>query len=146
MSAGEMRLPARADEPAVDNLFSVRQSGPINSLLSGLDRKELGESVSYFSLNPSRNAAVIATRDGRYFALDLLSGALKAMALPEKIRSVKSAGVMPSWKSDQELLFVADAAVGDKEEPVLVMWNVAKNSAELFSKNLPAKFVAGLQK
>lgn len=147
MSSGSTTLPARADEPDTDNLFLVKKDGPLNNILSGADRKMLGETVSFFDLNPSQTKAVIATKDGRVSILDLQSGTLQGLCLPEKVHYVKEAKIMPSWKSDDELLFVANEGKnGGKEEAILLLWSCSKGAAERFGSTWPVKLLDALQK
>ncbi len=142
LSCDELRLPARYDDPRSDNLFVVGPDSPIKPTLTAANRSFLGKTVSRFELNPASTIAAIETDDGNIALLNLESGLLKTLQ-HDSFSAIKEVGVMPCWRSNDEITFVTGPGKkGCKTE--VVLWTVTTGTPKIISAYWPKKILESL--
>lgn len=139
-----LQLPSRPDDPSCADLFLIKNDVPMNRMLTSASRSKYQQTLNYFELNPGGSRAVLVGTDS-VSVLDLRRGSIKELKLPDDFHLCLEFNLMPSWKSDDELVFMVDCGKSEKEHiPALMQMSITDGKSQILSKGWPKKLLESL--
>jgi hypothetical protein len=142
----EVTLPATPnDYPQSPELFSVApgQEATVSRVLPRSTVNQMGDASEFFEISPDGSKASIPFADGRVTVVDLATGAVSNVQ-PQTISSASqshfSLPSVPTWRSNDELTFVAPSANGTLN---VVLWSISKNAGRVLSEDWPDEVSPG---
>jgi len=147
-SSAEIQLPATHDDmPQQMSLFAVdpQRSAMVVRMLPRNAQVDLEDStLKYFEPSPDGKQAAIVGDKGQIWVVSLLTGAVSKVLQVDKDGS---SSVVPVWRSNEELTFIAPAGSqfcpGDKSEVILLDLN-HQDRPRFLSRDWPADMRNGL--